>query len=187
MLYRCVRRPSPHAAVGFASFARVFFKPIGATRVRRGVPTAPADRIGPAVTSSHPRVPLGDPRLARRAESLAPRPTTRSTLFHIDTDIPYRTHRQAHAELRPAGSHRRRQQGQPAVSSRASRRVNRRAVRTRRGRRGWGGSEGKQTPAAATVTVARRREGSTFTSGRRATTRGDPRASEAGSVDGTRR
>ena len=71
MLYRCVRRPCPHAAVGFASFARVFFKPIGATRVRRGVLTAPADRIGPAMTSSHPRVPLGDPRLARRAESLA--------------------------------------------------------------------------------------------------------------------
>lgn len=91
MLYRCVRRPSPHAAVGFASFARVFFKPIGATRVRRGVLTAPADRIGPAMTSSHPRVPLGDPRLARRAESLAPRPTTRSTLFHIETDNPYRT------------------------------------------------------------------------------------------------
>ena len=189
MLYRCVRRPCPHAAVGFASFARVFFKPIGATRVRRGVLTAPADRIGPAMTSSHPRVPLGDPRLARRAESLAPRPTTRSTLFHIDTDIPYRTHRQAHAELRPAGSHRRRQQGQPAVNSRASRRVNRGAVCTRRGRRGWGGSEGEQTPttAAAIVTVARRREGSTLTSGRRATTRGDPRASEAGSVDGTRR
>ena len=74
MLYRCVHRQGPHAAVGFASFARVFFKPIGATRVRRGVPTAPANRIGPAVTSSHPRVPLGDPRLARRAESLAPRP-----------------------------------------------------------------------------------------------------------------
>lgn len=91
MLYRCVHRQGPHAAVGFASFARVFFKPIGATRVRRGVPTAPADRIGPAVTSSHPRVPLGDPRLARRAESLAPRPTTRSTLFHIETDNPYRT------------------------------------------------------------------------------------------------
>ena len=91
MLYRCVRRPCPHAAVGFASFARGFFKPIGVTRVRRGVLTAPADRIGPAMTSSHPRVPLGDPRLARRAESLAPRPTTRSTLFHIETDNPYRT------------------------------------------------------------------------------------------------
>ena len=89
MLYRCVRRPSPTRSWIREFRARVFQTDRGDALPRRSHRARRSHRPRGDLVAS--RVPLGDPRLARRAESLAPRPTTRSTLFHIETDNPYRT------------------------------------------------------------------------------------------------
>jgi len=108
MLYRCVSRP--HDAGGFASWvSRACFSNGSGRRA-----SAVASQRRPAIASP-PRWPcpiagslraIHAPTRAPHAARLAHRRDQ-----HFFSRLTIHTHAQAHAELRPAGSHRRRQQG----------------------------------------------------------------------------